>query len=120
MLPDARESCDYVQSLTYGDASLDGHVDLTGYTLKASFYHANVATVDFTLDMAPGGAGEGLTILDGPSRLIGIRILAATLSGIDDTTGDFILQADLLATPPAGERFLLGDLTLRVIKGPTT
>lgn len=113
----AKESVGYFATWTLGRVA-DG-LDLTGWTLKASFERFAADPQAFTLNMAAGVEDEGFRIFDGPARRITCRILPATLSAIDDTTGDFRLWADLLATPPGGDRFFIADIELSVLRGPT-
>lgn len=118
---DARESVGFHATWTVGVAGGDP-VDITGWVFKATF-ERQAGAPDFTLNMAAGGlydtAVEGFSIVDGPNGLLGVSILPATLQGIADTTGDFTLDSDLLATPPGSARLFVAALKLRVTEGPT-
>jgi hypothetical protein len=118
-LPQSRESVNYYQALTLGADQLQGAIDITGYVFEMDLARSNVATVLIGLNMAVTELGEGFAIVSGANRMLTIRILSGTLSDLPDTTGDFELFGDLLATPPGGERFFVQDMILPVTKGPT-
>lgn len=117
---EARESVGYQATWTIGSAG--AAVDITDWVFKATF-ERQAGAPDFTLNMAAGGvydaAVEGFSIVDGAAGMMGVVILPATLQAIVDTTGDFTLDSDLLATPPGSARLLVDVLQLRVTKGPT-
>lgn len=114
----AKESVGYYATWTLGPGIGDV-VDVTGWTFKATFERYAADPQAFTLNMAASAPAEGFRIWDGPGRRITCRILPATLAAISDTTGEFIMTADLLATPPGGARFFAADLELTVVRGPT-
>lgn len=116
---EARESVGYytVLQITSGGTP----VDITGWTFKATFERL-AGSPDFTLNMAGSRdpTVEGFFILNGPSGLLGINIKPATLAGIADTTGRFLMLADLLATPASGPREWIEDIEATIIAGPTS
>lgn len=114
----AKESVGFYETWKLGGDRFDG-IDLTGWTFKASFERYAADPETFTLGMAASFENQGFQVHSGPDRLITCRILPATLQGIGDTTGNFTLFADLLATPPAGDRFSVADLEFTIIRGPT-
>lgn len=114
----AKESVGYFGTWTLGP-TLDGAVDVTGWTFGATFERYAADPEAFTLNMAATEAAQGFRIWDGPGRRITCRILPATLAAIPDTTGEFTMRADLLATPPGGDRFFVADLLFTVLRGPT-
>jgi hypothetical protein len=99
---------------------LDAQVgDYTGWVFEATFA-AFVGDPDgIALAMADDLASDGWFIVDGPGRLVSLKILPATLQGYPNTAGKFQLFTNILATPPDQERFHLADMTLTVQKGPT-
>lgn len=115
----AKESVGYYATWTLGGASLAGVVDLTGWTFKATFERYAGDAEAFTLNMAASAPAEGFRIHDGPARQITCRILPATLAGVDDTTGSFSMFADLLATPPGGDRFFVAAIEIVIERSPT-
>jgi len=114
----AKESVGYYATWTLGPR-LGDVTDVTGWTFKATFERYAGDPQAFTLNMAAAEADEGFRIWDGPGRRITCRILPATLAAISDTTGQFVMVADLLATPPGEARFFVNDLELTVVRGPT-
>lgn len=113
----ARESTGFAGEFTL--LTLNGDpVDITGWTFKSEFERQAGAN-DFTLNMAGSELAEGFRILEGSEGRYSMRILPATVAGVADTSGDFILYADIIATLPNGERQLIDDIELRVIEGPT-
>lgn len=117
-LPTARESVPYYQMLTLSGDQLQGAIDITGWIFKLVLTR-QIGTADITLAMATTALGNGFVIASGPNLMLTIRIAAATLLGISDTTGSFQLFGDLIAEPPGGDPFLVADLILPVTKGPT-
>ena len=114
----AKESVGYYATWTLGPG-LDPSVDIASWVFKATFERFAGDPQAFTLNMASTTGGEGFRIWDGPGHRITCRILAATLAAISDTTGQFLMTADLLATPPSAARFFVADLELTVLRGPT-
>lgn len=115
----AKESVGLYETWRLGGGKFAGVIDLTGWTFKATFERYAADPQAFTLDMAASAEAQGFRIWDGPARQITCRILPATLQSIADTTGDFQMAADVLATPPDSNRFSAFDLELRVVRGPT-
>ena len=116
----ARESVPYYRQWELSPSMLQGAADLSGYVFELDLAQTNVANVEISLGMAATALADGFTILSGPGLLLSIRIAAATLQGVPDTTGDFQLFGDLIATPPGGDPFFVADLILPVTKGTTT
>lgn len=113
----AKESVGYYGTWTLGRQL--GGIDIAGWTFKATFERYASDPSSFTLNMAANAEAQGFQVFDGPARRITCRILPATLIALPDTTGDFKLYADLLATPSGGDRFFVNDLELTVKRGPT-
>lgn len=109
------ESVGYHETIT-----LDPRVsDYTGWTF-ASTFAAYVGDPDaIVLGMAADLDSDGWYLLDGPGRLVSLRITPETLQAYPDTSGRFALFSNILATPPGADRFHLADMTLTVQKGPT-
>lgn len=115
---EARESVGYRATWTIMAGTAP--VDITGWVFKSTF-ERQAGTPDFTLNMADAldPALEGFFVADGPTGQLSINILPATLQGIDDTTGDFVLEADLLGTPPGAPREFIDAIEATIIEGPT-
>lgn len=93
-------------------------VDITGWTFAQSFAR-QAGSIDVTLGMAGTLAAQGFHIVDGPGGAYQQRILPATLAAISDTTGDFTMFGDIIATLPDGTRVWIEDQQLQVTEGPT-
>lgn len=115
---EARESVGYRATWTIGNAGAPR--DITGWTFVATF-ERQAGAADFTLGMAGSllDTHQGFFVVNGAAGQLAINILPATLQGVDDTTGEFTLRADLLGTPPGGSRLLVGALSATITKGPT-
>lgn len=115
---EAREAVGYTATWTIGQAGVP--VDISGWTFEATF-ERQAGAPDFSLGMAVAldPEVEGFTVFNGPAGQLAVNILPATLQGIDDTTGLFELDADLLGTPPAGPRQFVKAIVATITKGPT-
>ena len=113
----ARESTGFLVSIQLVDAS-DNPVDMTGWELDASFARQTGAT-DLTLGPAATAADEGFYISDAENGMYQVRVLAATLAGIDDETGDFTMRGDIIATLPSTARIWIEDIDFQVTEGVT-
>ncbi len=116
----AKESVGLYETWKLGGRTFDGTIDIAGWSFKCTFERYAADAQAFTLEMAAGPEDEGFRIFDPEARLITCRILPATLQTISDTTGNFDLYGDLLATPLVGTRFAVADLQLTVVRGATT
>lgn len=115
----AKESVGYFATWTIGSAKAVGDLSIEGWLFAARFERYADDPQAFLLGMAASPADQGFQIIDPAARSISCRILPSTLQGITDTTGQFDLYADLLATPPFADRFFVNDLILTVLRGPT-
>lgn len=115
----AKESVGYYATWTLGQSARHGDLSLAGWTFAAHFERYAGDPQAFLLGMAGSAAAQGFRIIDADLRQITCRILPATLQAIDDTTGQFEMNADLLATPLGGDRFFVNDILLTVLRGPT-
>lgn len=116
----AKESVGFYETWTLGGSAFAGLVDISGWTFKASFERFAGDPQAFTLEMAATPTAQGFYIFNASARLVTCRILPAALQAITDTTGNFTLYADLLATPPGAARFSVADLQFTIVRGPTT
>lgn len=112
----ARESAGFVASIQLVDSG-GTPVDITGWTFACSFAR-QAGSIDVTLGMAATLADEGFKITDAESGLYQVRVLPATLSGIDDTTGDFTMFGDIIATV-GGTPIWIEDVEFEVTEGVT-
>src|SRR5438046_9551223 len=86
--------------------------DYTGWTFAATF-GAVVGDPDgIELGMAADLLTDGWKVVSGPARQVSLKITPATLQAYPNTSGRFELFTNVLATPPGGERFHYGDITL--------
>ncbi|MBO9526414.1 MAG: hypothetical protein J7517_09840 [Sphingobium yanoikuyae] len=115
----AKESVGYYGTWTLGRSKLHGDMSIAGWAFAARFERYAADPQAFLLGMAANDAAQGFRIIDAGNRRISCRILPATLQAINDTSGQFDLQADLLATPLGYDRFFVADLLLTVLRGPT-
>lgn len=93
--------------------------DYSGWAFAATLAKHIGDPNGIALGMAADIDGEGFRVVDGPARLISLRILPATLQAYPDTSGRFELFGNVLATPPAKARFKAFDLVLTVNRGTT-
>jgi hypothetical protein len=93
-------------------------VDITGWTF-AQVLERVAGTPDVTLGMAATADDEGFFITEAAAGNYQVRILAATLVAIDDTTGDFTMFGDIIGTRPDATRAWIEDQQLEVTMGPT-
>lgn len=109
----AKESVGYQATWRIGQSGVP--VDLTGWTF-ALVLARQAGTPDVTLGMTGvfGPTHEGFFVINGPAAELAVNILSATLAGIADTTGDFLLQGDLLGTPPGSSPQFVKLINLRV------
>lgn len=112
----ADESVGYYETIAM-DPSI---ADYTGWVFKLTLAAFVGDPNGITLNTIADAAAEGFRIVDGPGRLVSLRILAMSLQAYPDTTGQFVLFGNLLATPPGADRFHACDFQLTVQKGPTT
>lgn len=108
---EARESVGYLETWTVG--ANGAPVDIADWSFTATF-QKQAGLPLFTLGMGGSPTAQGFWVIDGASGLLGVRILPATLQGIADTTGDFLIFGDLLGTPPGSPQKFLKALECRV------
>jgi len=101
--------------------ALDDQIpDYTGWTFAATFARFVGDPDAIALGMAADDDSDGWRIVDGPGRLVSLRIGGDTLQTYPDTSGRFTLFSNVLAAPPGQEPFHFCDMTIDVQKGPTT
>jgi hypothetical protein len=93
-------------------------VDITGWIFAQSLARVHGA-VDLTLGMAANAEAQGFFITNGPAGKYQVRITSAALKAIADTTGDYTLLGDIIATQPGGTRVWIEDQALQVTEGTT-
>lgn len=115
----ARESAGLLLNIALKDSS-GAAVDMTGWTLKASF-ERQAGVVDLTLNTVGSAALEGFYLSNAAAGQYQVRINPASLSSIADDTGDFTMIGDIIATLPSGAgKLWIEDWALQVTEGPTT
>jgi hypothetical protein len=113
----ARESVGLLISIQLADAS-GAAVDLTGWEFECSFAR-QAGAIDLTLGMAANASLTGFYLTDPENGTYQVRILPAALQAIDDTTGDFTMMGDILATPGGSDRIFIEDVRFQVTEGVT-
>jgi hypothetical protein len=115
---EARESVGLTTTLIISSGG--NLVDLTGWTFAATF-ERQAGAPDFSLAMAGSlsPSVQGFFVDGGVGGRLAMNILPATLQGVDDTTGRFTLNADLLGTPPGGPRQFIAAIVATITEGPT-
>ena len=109
----AHEAIGFAGTLTL--ALSDGETrDITAWTFAAALGRV-AGTPDVTLGMAADESAEGFRVVDGPGMVVTLRILQATLAGIADTTGQFALTGDLMATLPDASGQYIDTLQMTVV-----
>ena len=93
-------------------------IDITGWTFALTLVR-EMGGPDIELGMAATADDEGIWIVDAAGGELQIIILPATIAAFPDTTGDFELFGDLLATRPTDDRELIDDVLITVTEGPT-
>lgn len=93
--------------------------DYSGWVFAARLAKRVGDPAGIALSMAANADAEGFLVVDGPGRVVSLRIRPATLQAYPDNSGRFELFANVLATPPGKARFKVCDLVLTVNRGPT-
>lgn len=91
-------------------------VGIVGWTFECALYRQAGAT-DISVPMAGNPHSMGFRVMEGASGIYQLRISAAALAGVTDTTGSFELFGTVFAIEPGGTRHLIEDLKLIVTKG---
>lgn len=91
----------------------------TGWAFEATLAKHVGDPAGIKLGMAANIAAEGFFVKDGPAQIVTLRILPETIQAYPDSSGQFELFANVLATPPGGTRLKVFDLILTVVRGPT-
>lgn len=113
----ARESAGLLIPIMLVDGA-GNPVDMTGWELDCSFAR-QAGAEDLTLGMAATSADEGFHLTDAANGSYQVRVLPASLAGIDDETGDFTMFGDIIATLPGGDRIWIEDVEFQVTEGVT-
>jgi ABC-type proline/glycine betaine transport system substrate-binding protein len=112
----ARESVGWLAEYTVKSDGVP--VNITGWTFAQVFTRV-AGAADVTLGMAANAAAQGFFVTDGAAGKYQQRILPATLAAIADTTGNFVMRGDIIATRPGGTRVWIEDQEMQVTEGST-
>ncbi len=106
----ARESVAFDELIIVADTN-GLPIDVTGWQFDLALTDQAGSIV---LNLGMASSGDGFTVIDGANGELRLLIAQASLTAIDDTTGDFELFGDLLGSLAGQPRRLFADVRMRV------
>ena len=107
----ARESVAFDHELIVRDTN-GQPVDVSGWSFALALQR-KAGAID--IDLGPAvNDDQGIQVVDGISGAVRVVVSQASLQGIDDTTGKYLLFGDLLGSSPAGRTQIITPVQMEV------